>query len=71
MGVFSNERVKKRPENEGEELEREVGCGEAAKGEGAASGPYDAGCDFNTWSSQSHYRPRSEEPGVRPDPNAH
>lgn len=32
-----------------------------AEGEGAASGPYKAGCDFNTWGSQSHYRFQSEE----------
>lgn len=33
-----------------------------AEGEGAAGGPSEAGCDFNTWSLQSHYRPPSEEP---------
>lgn len=38
------------------ELEKEDGCGEGAEGEGVDGGPYEAGCDFNTWSSQFHYR---------------
>lgn len=42
-------------------LEREDGCREGAEGEGAAGGPYEPGCDFNTWSSQSHYRLQSEQ----------
>ena len=42
--------------------EEEDGCREDAEGEGAAGGPYEeAGCDFNTWSSRSHYRLQSEE----------
>lgn len=45
----------------GKEVENENGCGGGVEGEGAASGPYEAGCDFNTWSSQSHYRLQSEE----------
>ncbi len=42
-------------------MEREDGCRKGAAGEGAAGGPFEAGCDFNTWSSQSHYRLQSEE----------
>lgn len=33
-----------------------------AGGTKRVSGTYAAGCDFNTWSSHSHYRLRSEEP---------
>lgn len=49
-------RVKER-----DEMVRQRGYREGAEGEGVAGGPYEAGCDFNTWSSQSHYRLRSEE----------
>ncbi|CAB1429180.1 unnamed protein product [Pleuronectes platessa] len=59
QAVFSLQRNKEATgEKRGRErmdTEREV------EGEGAAGGPCEAGCDFNTWSSPSHYRPQSEE----------
>ena len=41
---------------------KDGGCRGGGEGEGAAGGPCERrGCDFNTRSSQSHYRLQSEE----------
>lgn len=51
----------KEDERQGKRQSERIDAKREQRGREPAGGRNEAGCDFNTWSSQTHYRLRSEE----------